>query len=103
MIKCPIKIDSIVLANIEECKQNLNKNLKNKNHNKKFEEKKNLPNLVWSLAFKCSMFAHLHTQEGGRGKYQLQFKNQSKQQAITSNESKWWGIVATGGGGDWVP
>jgi len=27
---------------------------------------------------------------GGRGKYQLQFKNQSKQQAITSNESKWW-------------
>jgi hypothetical protein len=39
LIKCPIKIVFTILANTKECKQNLNKNLKNKNHNKFFEEK----------------------------------------------------------------
>jgi len=54
-------------------KKNLNESLKPKPQNKNLEkklynnEKNNLPNLLWSLAFECFMFPHLHTQEGGRG------------------------------------
>jgi hypothetical protein len=84
LIKCPIIIVFRVLAKTKEYQQNLNKNLKTKNHKKilgkkKQNEKKNLPNLMWSLAFKCFVLPQLHTQEGGRGIYQLQFKNRRKQ------------------------
>jgi hypothetical protein len=40
-------------------------NLKKKNE--KNEKKKNLPNLLWSLAIEYSTFPNMHNQERGRG------------------------------------